>query len=227
PFRQDLMHLVCRHPKAGFHDVVGFADELHIAVLNAVMDHLHVMARAIFADPIAARRAIVNLGSDALKNGLYVGPCRRRTAGHYRWTVARAFLTAGYTSADVKEPFRFHVLRPPIGVLEKGIAAIDDDVPWFEMWNELIDEFVDRLASFHHEHYPARPLELRHNVLDGMSTEYIGAFGFLVKKIVDLRDGTVVGNNPKPVVVHVEDEVLTHNGQAYHSDVSGRFHWSK
>ncbi len=43
-------------PRPFFIDVVGFADELHVAVLDAVVDHLHVVAGAAFAHPVAAGR---------------------------------------------------------------------------------------------------------------------------------------------------------------------------
>ena len=38
--------------------VVGLADELHVPVLDAVVHHLHVVARAVPADPLAAGRPV-------------------------------------------------------------------------------------------------------------------------------------------------------------------------
>ena len=56
PFGEDLVHLVGGQAQAVLHQVVGLADELHVAVFDAVVDHLHVMAGAVFAHPIAAGR---------------------------------------------------------------------------------------------------------------------------------------------------------------------------
>ena len=52
----------------------------------------------------------------------------------------------------------------------------------------------------------------------------LGALGFLGQELVDLGDGAVVGDDGEAVVVHVEDEVLAHDGQADEGDVALRFH---
>ena len=52
----------------------------------------------------------------------------------------------------------------------------------------------------------------------------VGAFGFFVEEVVHLRDGAVEGDHGEPVVVHVQDEVLAHDGQADEGNVSIWFH---
>ena len=61
--------------------VVGLGDQLHVGVLDAVVDHLHVVARAVGADVGAARLA-VDLGGDRGEDllDLAVGLARRRRA---------------------------------------------------------------------------------------------------------------------------------------------------
>ena len=103
PLGEDLVHLVGGHAQAVLHQVVGFADELHVAVLDAVVDHLHVVARAVFADPVAAGRAVVDFGGDGLEDGLDMRPGRGRSAGHDGRAVARAFFAAGDAGADVEQ----------------------------------------------------------------------------------------------------------------------------
>ena len=49
-----LSNLVDAHAKTVQHDLVGLADELHITVLNSVVNHLDEMAGTVLADPIAA-----------------------------------------------------------------------------------------------------------------------------------------------------------------------------
>jgi hypothetical protein len=54
PLGEDGVQLVGGEAEAALEQVVGFADELHVAVLDAVVDHLDVVACAVFADPVAA-----------------------------------------------------------------------------------------------------------------------------------------------------------------------------
>ncbi len=87
PFGEDLVHLGGGHAEAVSHEVVGLADQLHVAVFDAVVDHLDVMAGAAFADPVAARDAAFHLGGDRLEDRLHVRPGGRRTARHDARTV--------------------------------------------------------------------------------------------------------------------------------------------
>ena len=42
------------HGQTGMHEVIGLGDELHVAVLDTVVDHLDEMPRPALADPVAA-----------------------------------------------------------------------------------------------------------------------------------------------------------------------------
>jgi hypothetical protein len=77
------MQIFSAQAQASAQQVVGFTDELHVAVLDSVVDHLDVMARAVFADPVAAGRAVFHLGGDGLKDLFDVGPGRRISPRHY------------------------------------------------------------------------------------------------------------------------------------------------
>jgi len=59
------------------------------------------MAGAAFANPIAARRAVVQLRGDALKDLLNVRPRVRRAAGHNARAAARAFFAAAHAGAYI------------------------------------------------------------------------------------------------------------------------------
>eukprot|EP00053_Salpingoeca_punica_P006791 m.63469 g.63469 ORF g.63469 m.63469 type:complete len:387 (+) comp13851_c0_seq2:114-1274(+) len=93
PLLEDLAHVVARQVQNVLHQVVGLTAELHVAVLNAVVHHLDVMARAVLADPVAAGLA-VGLGRDLLEDGLDVRPGSRVAARHQRRAVARTLLAA-------------------------------------------------------------------------------------------------------------------------------------
>ena len=49
-------------------EIVGLGDELHVAVLDPVVNHLHVVAGAAFADPVAAGSPVVDLRGDRLED---------------------------------------------------------------------------------------------------------------------------------------------------------------
>ena len=88
----------------------GLGDQLHIAVLDAVVHHFDIVARTVVANPFTTGRAILYSGSDGLKDGLDVGPGVGRAAGHDRWPAQRAFFAAGDAAADEQKPFLFQLL---------------------------------------------------------------------------------------------------------------------
>ncbi|MPC54493.1 hypothetical protein E2C01_048411 [Portunus trituberculatus] len=67
-----LTHLVTAHPQGILHKVVGFTDELHVAVLNAVVHHFDVVASTILTHPVTAW-LVPRLGTDALVEGSELG----------------------------------------------------------------------------------------------------------------------------------------------------------
>ena len=119
------------------------------------------MPGALFAHPIAARRAVVHLRGDALENIFDVRPRGGRTAGHDARTVPRAFLAAAHAGADVQQPLALDIFRAAVGVFKQRIAAVNDDVARLQHRQQMLDEFVHRLAGLDHEHHAARLFEQR------------------------------------------------------------------
>ena len=111
--------------------LVGLADELHVAVFDAVVDHLDEVARAAVADPVATGHAVVDLGRDRLEDGLDVRPRRGIAAGHEGRAVPRAFFAARNAGADKENAFFLERVVAARGVFVEGIAAVDDDVARF------------------------------------------------------------------------------------------------
>ena len=50
------------------------------------------------------------------------------------------------------------------------------------------------------------------------------ALGFVGEEVVHLLDGAVEGHDGEAVVVHVQNQILAHDGQTDECDVSFRFH---
>jgi hypothetical protein len=69
PLGEDIAHLLVGHAKSTLHDIVGLADQLHVTVLNTVVDHLDVVSSTLVADPLAAGLA-VRLCGDRLEDVL-------------------------------------------------------------------------------------------------------------------------------------------------------------
>ena len=62
--------------------------------------------------------------------------------------------------------------------------------------------------------------------LERMRADDLGALGFVVEEIVHLGNGAVEGHDGEAVVVHVQNQILAHDGQPDQCDVSLRFHLS-
>src|ERR1700687_1739262 len=50
------------------------------------------------------------------------------------------------------------------------------------------------------------------------------ALGGIVEEFVDLRRGAVKRDHRVPVVVHIQNEILAHDGEANKGDICGWFH---
>ena len=219
PGEEDVRHR--RRAKAidALHEVVGFGDELHVGILDAVMYHLHVVARALGAD--------IGAAGDAIDLGRHLGQHWRDTvpglavaAGHHARTLERALLAAGNAHADEADLFRFARLVTAGGVGEQRIAAVDDDVARLEMGHELVDHLVDGRAGLDHDEDRTGLGDAGDKVREGpgreeppfaamLGHEFVGPFMVAVEK----RDA-------EPVSRRVSRQVRAHDGQSEDADVS-------
>src|SRR4051812_43078986 len=133
------------------------ADELHVTVLDTVVDHLDVVASTLVANPLAACLAVA-LGSNGLEDVLDEGPCLLLTTRHERGAVAGTLLTTRHTGADEAETLGCEVLCPPVGVGEVRVAAVDDDVSALEEGEQGLDPIVNGLAGLDEKHDAAGAL---------------------------------------------------------------------
>lgn len=115
PLLEDVGNLWLLETETSLEDIVGLADELHVSVLDTVVDHLDVMSCSCAADPLTAR-LVVGLGSGLLENLLEVGPCGLGTSGHDRGSVTSTLLTTGDTSTDEEESLLLECLCSSDGV---------------------------------------------------------------------------------------------------------------
>ncbi len=124
--------------------VVRLGDQLHVAVLDPVVHHLHEVAGAARAHVLHAGLAVVGLGRDGAEDRRQCLPRLDLPARHDARPPERALLTARHAGADVVEPLGREGATAPLGVAEKGVAAVDEDVGRLEMAFEVRNRRVNR-----------------------------------------------------------------------------------
>lgn len=193
PLGEDITNLLAGQAETALQDVVGLqkalallllgyraaggvgtgktylADQLHVTVLNAVVDHLDVVTGTLVTDPVTASLTVA-LGGDALEDVLDVGPGGLVTTGHDGGTVTGTLLTTGDTAADEADALLAEVLGAAVAVGEVGVTTINDDITLLEEGEERLDEVIDGLAGHDEEHDATGTLELFAELLDGVGT---------------------------------------------------------
>ena len=219
PAREDLFHLGVGHAEPLRHHLVGLADHLHVAILDAVVDHLHEMAGAILANPVAAGFALIRVGRDRLEDLLHGTPGFLRAAGHDRGTQQRALFAARDAGADVEEALALTILGPPDRVREVRVAAIDDDVALLQVRDHLVDERVNGATGLDHQHHLAGALQVLDEGAHGLAADDVLALGATLDKIIDLARRAVETGNREPLAFGIQDEVLPHHRQPDYTNI--------
>ena len=111
------------------HYVIRFADHLHITVLDAVVDHFHIVSRTVGSDPITAGTAVLNLCCDRLEYVFDMWPGFWITPRHNARSFQCALFASGDACAYVEEAFFRQFAGAAHGVLVVGVAAVDNDIP--------------------------------------------------------------------------------------------------
>ena len=201
---------------------VGLADQLHVAIFDAVVHHLHVVAGTPRPDPVAARDVALgaHLGGDRLEDRLHERPCGPRPTGHQARPLEGPFLAAGDAGADVEQPGRLDFLRAAFGVGIERVAAIDDDVAGSEERQEGLDQLVDSRARLHHHHHLPRRLEGGHEVFERVAADDIRLVAPAGSEGVGDARRAVVDGDRIPAAGDVEGQVFPHHRQADQSDIT-------
>jgi len=204
-------------------DVLGgapyLADELHVTVLNTVVDHLDVVTSTLVANPLTASIAIA-LSGDALEDVLDVGPGLLITTGHERGAISGTLLTTRDTRADEADVLASKILGAAVGVREVRVTTVDDDIAGVKEGQNLLNPVVDSLTSLDQEHDTARRLELADELLNSLGADNGLALSLVFQESVDLGDGSVEGADGEAVVSHVQNKVLSPMKR-----VSMSYHW--
>ncbi len=210
PFVEDVAELGVVEAGHVLEQVVGFGDELHVAVFDAVVDHLDEVASA-FGTDVGDAGAGVGFGGDFGEDGLEVLIGIAVAAGHEAGTPERAFFAAADAHAEEFDAGAGELLHAPLGVGEEGIAAVDDDVAILQMRAELGDDGIDRSAGLDHDEDAARAFEELDEFLNGLAAFGIFAAGQFVEEMLGFGVGAVVDGDGEAVALDVERDVSPHH----------------
>src|SRR5262245_34418949 len=100
------------------------------------------------------------------------------------------------------------------------IAAVNDDVSLVKMRQQALDHLIHGFASLDHQHYSAGPFQEPNKFLNRMPPHDLSSGGFVMNEFVYLRDGAVEDGHAIAVVVHIQNQVLSHHGQADQTNVT-------
>ena len=151
PLLEDCLDLAGRHARGATQDVVDLADQLHDPVFDAVVDHLHVVARRMTAAVGHARPVVVGLRGDLLeyRGDALVG--LEVAAGHDRRPPQGTLLAAGDAAAYEVQASLLQALGAPVGIGEMGVSAIDEHIAWLEMLKESVDHPIRARSCSDHQ----------------------------------------------------------------------------
>jgi len=156
PTGEHIRHFFIIQINQILHHPISFGNQLHITVLNTIVNHLHKMSRTGRAYPLATRCTIRCFCCNTLKNRLHFRPCFFRTTGHDRRTVQRSFFPSGHTTTDEKKTFRFGQFDTPVGIFIIGVTTVDKNISGRKQRKKLFHQFVYRTSGTNHHHYFTR-----------------------------------------------------------------------
>ena len=159
------MHFIVVQAPTTFHQVVGLGDQLHDAVFDAVVDHLHEVPGRSRPQPGHARIA-VDLRRSRFKDGTDALVGLFRPAGHDARPVTRAFFATRHAHAEKLDAFRRQVAGAHVRVFEIGVAGINDEIALVQVRQQILDDRIHRSAGGHQHHDRARSAEQGDELMD-------------------------------------------------------------
>ena len=196
---------------AGVHDLEALGVRLHQAVLDAVVDHLHVVPGARSADvEVAALR------SERVEDRLQRLHGRVLAADHQGVAHLEAPDPAAGAGIHVADALLRERLLAPDVVVEVRVAAVDDRVAGLQVLQELLDLGLGGIAGRDHDPDRARLRQLLDELRDGE-----GRLGALHRDLPRLLGRPVVGHDLVAVAKQAANHVRAHPAEADEADA----HW--
>jgi hypothetical protein len=171
------------------------------------VDHLDIVASTSGANPVAAGLT-VSLGRNVLENFLNVGPRLRGTTGHERGTSSGTLFTTRDTRANKEKSLGLELFVAAVRVGEVRVTTVNDNVTLFKVGLELRNKVVNSVTGLDEQNDAAGSLEVGNELLNGVGTNNGLALGLVLEEVINLGNGSVVGDNGVAVVSSVKNEVL-------------------
>ena len=150
PFSKGLCQFFIAQIQATFQQRISFCNQLHIAIFNTIVNHFHIMTRAIRTDVGNAWFTVFGYSGYFSQNrsnqliGLFL------TTRHNRRTFQSALFTTGNTSPDKVKAFRRKLTIATDGVLEESVTTINNDIALIKIRFQRIDSSVCPSPGLHH-----------------------------------------------------------------------------
>ena len=222
PLLEHIADLLGVHAESTAQNVVSLANHLHIGVFDAVVHHLDEVAGTIGAD-VGHARLTVHLGGDGLEDRAQGLPGFRSATGHQGRAVERALLATRHAAAHEVEALGAHFLLTLDGVLEEGVAAVDDDVARLEHLFQLLDSRVGRCTGLDHDNRGTRALQGCGELLECFGRHEVAFGAMLIHQLFGAGVVAVEQCHRVAVACQVARQVGTHRSQSDHTDVCRSF----
>ena len=198
---------------------VDFGDHLHVGIFDAVMHRFDKMPRSVGAEMRHARRAL-ELRGNLLGHRFELGPRMRAAADHHRRAIARPGLATRHAHADEMQPRAFEFGTAAAGVVEIGVAAVDQSVALIQQRFDRLDHRIDRRAGGDHEKNAARAGDGGNEILKPLRPDQaLGQRSGLVKERRDPIGLSVTDRHGKSIVGQVQRQCRAHGPQTVYPDI--------
>ena len=169
---------------------------------------------------VAAAGLSVNKRGDLAEDGTDRLPGLLGATGHDGRALERPFLSTGNTGTDIVKTLLLEGFLAALGVGPETVAAVDDDVTFLKQRNELFDDGVHGGTRLHHDHRLAGPCEGSDEFLECLGGNDPLSLGAALRELLGHGRGAVENADGESLALHVEDEVLAHDGEADEADVA-------
>ena len=94
-----------------------------------------------------------------------------------------------------------------------GVSSVDYDVSLVHQGDKLVDEIIDGLPGLDHQENLSGSLEGRDEILEARRPVDVLTLAPVRHEVLHLGDRTVEDAHAEALAFHVEDEVLSHDGE--------------
>ena len=206
-----------------FQQEIGLGDELHIGILNAVVDHFDIVPRASGADVGTAGLVVLRPGRDGLQDGAHRAVSLPGSAGHDGGTPAGSLLAAGDAHAEVVYPRLRQRFGPAVRVLKIGVAPVHDNIPPLQEGKELLQHRIHRRPGLDHQKHLPGALQRGDQRLQAVKPGQVFV-GMLPQHPVRHLRAAVVARHTEAVVRHIERQAAAHDRKTHQPDVVKLIH---